>query len=125
MKPRVFIVEDNLQIVELYKYILKTNGYELAGVAVNGEDAIRAFTSMEPRPDIVIMDQRLPHMSGIEATREILRTDPKTRVLFVSADMSSREGALSIGAAGFIVKPFEVHDLIAHLATLSDESAPD
>lgn len=122
MGPRVFIVEDDHQVVELYQEILKLYGYELAGFARNGKEAVRMFEAMNPRPDIIIMDHRLPVMSGVEATKEILRMDPEAKVLFVSADMNSREGALSSGALDFIRKPFEVKDFVTRLEVLSVKS---
>ncbi len=120
MKPRVFVVEDNRQVVELYREILKIYGYEFAGYALDGKDAVQTFEAMNPRPDIIIMDQRLPLMSGTEATKEILRIDPSAKVLFVSADINSREGALSSGATDFIRKPFEVKDFLARLKAMSE-----
>lgn len=123
MGPRVFVVEDDQQIIELYRELLRIYGYELAGFALNGKEAVVAFEAMNPRPDIVIMDQRLPLMSGIEATREIMRMNPAAKVLFVSADISSRESALSSGAADFVVKPFGVKDFMTRLEILSGRSA--
>lgn len=119
MAPRVLIVEDDHDVVELYAEILGIYGYELAGFAYNGKEAVQMFEAMHPRPDIVIMDHRLPLMSGIEATKEILRIDPKAKVLFVSADLNSREGALSNGALDFIRKPFEVKDFLSRMKVLS------
>ncbi len=116
----MFVVEDDRQVLELYREILKTYGYELAGFALNGKEAVRMFEAMNPRPDVTIMDQRLPLMDGIEATKVIMRLDPDAKVLFVSADLSSREDALSSGAMDFIRKPFEVKDLLSHLKALSD-----
>lgn len=124
MGPRVFVVEDDQQVVELYREILRIYGYEFAGFALNGKEAVKAFETMNPRPDIIIMDQRLPLMSGIEVTKEIMRIDPSAKVLFVSADINSRENALSSGAVDFVLKPFKVKDLMTRLEVLSGKSAP-
>ena len=124
MGPRVFVVEDDPQVLELYRVILKMYGYEIAGFALDGKEAVRMFEAMNPRPDIIIMDQRLPLMSGVEATKEIMRMDPGAKVLFVSADLSSRESALSSGATDFIVKPFQIKDFMTRLDALSGKSAP-
>lgn len=122
MGPRIFVVEDDRQVVELYREILRIYGYELAGFAPNGKEAVQVFKAMNPRPDIIIMDQRLPLMSGIEATKEMMRIDPAAKVLFVSADINSRESALSSGATDFIRKPFEVKDFLTRLGILSKKS---
>lgn len=124
MGPRVFVVEDDQQVLELYRVILKMYGYEIAGFALDGKEAVRMFEAMNPRPDIIIMDQRLPLMSGVEATKEIMRMDPGAKVLFVSADVSSRESALSSGATDFAVKPFQIKDFVTRLDALSGKSAP-
>jgi len=122
--PRIFVVEDDQQIVELYREILTIYGYEFAGFALDGKEAVRVFERMNPRPDIIIMDQRLPLMSGIEVTKEIMRMDPGAKVLFVSADLKSRDGALSSGAADFMLKPFRIEDFMTHLDVLSRRPAP-
>jgi two-component system chemotaxis response regulator CheY len=120
----VFVVEDDLQIIELYRDLLRIYGYELVGFALNGKEAVEAFEAMDPRPDIIIMDQRLPLISGIEATKQIMKMDPRAKVFFVSADISSRESALSSGAADFVVKPFRINDFMTRLEVLSGRSAP-
>lgn len=124
MGPSVFVVEDDKQVLELYRVILKMYGYEIAGFALDGKEAVRMFEAMNPRPDIIIMDQRLPLMSGVEATMEIMRMDPGAKVLFVSADVSSRESALSSGATDFVVKPFQIKNFMTRLDALSRKSAP-
>jgi two-component system chemotaxis response regulator CheY len=122
--PSVYIVEDDQHVLELYREILRIYGYEFAGFALNGKEALEAFKAMKSWPDIIIMDQRLPGMTGIEATEEILRMDPNAKVLFVSADINSRESALAIGAADFIRKPFQLKDLMARLGVLSGKGGP-
>jgi CheY-like chemotaxis protein len=120
----VFVVEDDQHVIELYREILRIYGYEFAGFALNGKEAVQAFEAMNPRPDVIIMDQRLPLMNGIEATKEIMRMDPGARVFFVSADINSRESALSSGAADFIRKPFQLKDFMTRLGALSGHGGP-
>jgi DNA-binding response OmpR family regulator len=122
--PRVFVVEDDPHVLELYKEILRIYGYEFLGFAVNGKEAVRAFEAMNPRPDVIIMDQRLPLMDGIETTKEMIRMDPSAKVFFVSADINSRESALSSGAADFMRKPFPLKEFMARLGALSARGAP-
>jgi len=120
---RVFVVEDDQQIIELYRVILGTYRYEFVGFALNGKEAVEALEAMDPRPDIIIMDQRIPLMNGIEVTKEIMRIDPGAKVLFVSADIKCRECALSSGAADFVLKPFGIEDFVTRLKILSGRSA--
>jgi len=108
MVLRILIVDDERPIIEVLIEIFETNGYEVVGSATSGEDALSKYASLSPYPDIVIMDHRLPMKTGLETMRGILRMDPSARVLFVSADSSIRKNALAEGAAGFILKPFDM-----------------
>jgi two-component system chemotaxis response regulator CheY len=121
---RVFIVEDDRMIIETYREILRIYGFEVVGWAYNGEEAIRKFEKLNPRPDVIIMDHRLPMKNGVETTEEILRIDPSAKVLFVSADTTSRSPALSAGALGFLRKPFELKEFVATIKQLGEEAMP-
>ena len=70
--------------------------------------------TLEMRPDLVILDISLPHLSGIEATHQIARYAPETRVLIVSmyADDAYVAQALQAGAAGYLLKDSAGHDLV-------------
>ncbi len=59
------------------------------------------------KPDVVIMDHRMPIKSGIEATEEILEFDKNAKIIFASTDKTVKEIALSIGALIFEEKPFD------------------
>jgi two-component system chemotaxis response regulator CheY len=111
-------------VIETYREILKIYGFEVVGWAYNGEDAVKEFANLNPRPDVIIMDHRLPMKNGVETTEEILRIDPSAKVLFVSADTTSRSPALSVGAAGFLRKPFELKELVATIRQLGEEAMP-
>ena len=68
----MFLVEDELSILELYEMILSISGFEVIGTAKNGEEAVQMYKSFPKRPDVIIMDHRMPIKSGIEASKEIL-----------------------------------------------------
>jgi two-component system chemotaxis response regulator CheY len=112
MVLRIFIVDDEKPIIEVLMEIFETNGYEIVGSASNGEDALSRYASLSPYPDIVIMDHRLPMKTGLETMADILKMDPSANVLFVSADSSIRKSALADGAAGFVLKPFDMNELL-------------
>jgi len=120
----VFIVEDDRMVIETYREILRIYGFEVVGWSYNGEEAVRKFEKLNPRPDVIIMDHRLPMKSGVETTEEILRIDPSAKVLFVSADTTSRSSALSVGAAGFLRKPFELKEFVATIKQLGEKATP-
>ena len=109
---KVFIVDDEPSLQFFYKQLLTLNGYEVAGIANNGEEAISMFKSFSDRPKVILMDHRMPNKNGIEASKEILQIDNKTRIIFISADSTIKEEAHSIGAFCFKDKPFTIKQLV-------------
>lgn len=91
------------------------SGYQVIGEAKNGEEAISLFNSFQKKPDIVLMDYRMPIKNGIEATKKILKIYSKSKIIFTSADNSIKQEALSIGAKSFLDKPFSITDLIIEI----------
>ncbi|UCE81101.1 MAG: response regulator [Methanobacteriota archaeon] len=115
----VLIVDDELFIVELYRDILQLRGYKVVGTAFDGEEAIRRYNDSLDKPDVVIMDHRMPVMNGVEATREIMRVNPNQKVIFVSADVLVEKEARDAGATEFLPKPFRMDDLIDRMRKAS------
>jgi len=87
-------------------------GFQIIGVAKNGQEAVDKFKLFSEKPDIIIMDHRMPIKSGIDATKEIISLGKNPKIIFASADKTVREEALSIGAADFIEKPFDFEELV-------------
>jgi two-component system chemotaxis response regulator CheY len=100
-------VEDESTIAMLYKELLEAYGFVVVDVAKNGEEAVHKYKNFKMKPDVVIMDHRMPIKSGIEATEEILEFDKNAKIIFASADKTVKEIALSIGALIFEEKPFD------------------
>ncbi len=119
----VLIVDDELFIVELYRDILQLRGYKVLGTAFDGEEAVRRYSDAFEKPDVVIMDHRMPVMNGVEATREIMRLNPNQKVIFVSADVLVEKEAREAGATEFLPKPFRMDDLIERMQKVSSTSA--
>jgi len=92
--------------------------WEVCGEASTGCEAVAAAASL--KPDIVVMDISMPDMNGLEATREILKADPKTEVLILSMHESEQmvHDVLGAGARGYILKRDAGTDLIAALEAL-------
>ena len=111
----VLIVDDELFIVELYRDILQLRGYRVVGTAFDGEEAVRKYNKSSDKPDVVIMDHRMPVMNGVEATREIMRVNPHQKIIFVSADILVEKEARDAGASEFLPKPFRMDDLIERM----------
>ena len=70
------------------------------------------FKSFLDKPKVILMDNRMPNKSGIEASKEILLIDKNIKIIFVSADSTIKEEAFSIGAFSFWDKPFLIDSLI-------------
>ena len=73
---------------------------------------MRQFREHNPRPQIVLMDYRLPTINGIETMKAMRRLDGGTKFIFISADASVMEEALNNGAEMFLVKPITMKDVI-------------
>lgn len=104
----VLIVEDSTTVRTLLEHMVDRDPrLELLGSVASGEAALRAIATLEP--DVVSMDVRLPGMSGLDATREIMRSRP-TPIVVVAADVDDAESMISInalraGALSVVEKP--------------------
>jgi CheY-like chemotaxis protein len=108
---RIFVVDDEDFIRELYKDMFESRGYTVFS-ARSGEEAIECFRTMKAKPDAIIMDHRMPGKDGIQTTKEILSIDPSIPIIFSSADEEVREEAIKAGAVSFWAKPFPLGMLI-------------
>ncbi len=111
----VFVVEDEPSLQRFYKQILTLDGFEVVGIASDGEEAVSMFKSFSVKPSIILMDHRMPKKNGIEASKEILKIDKNVKIIFTTADDSVEKEALSIGAYSFKNKPFTIEQLIDNI----------
>ena len=108
----IMVVDDEVFIVDLYRDILKLKGYEVVATAYDGDEAIKKYRGMEKKPDIVILDHRMPMKNGVDTMAEMKAIDSKPKILFVSADIMIENDAIRFGAAGFLPKPFRMDELV-------------
>jgi len=99
--------------------VLGMSGFDVIGEAKNGEEAVSLYITFPKKPDIILMDHRMPIKNGIEATKQILNINKKSKIIFTSADISIKQEALSIGAKSFIDKPFTITELIDKIKKVS------
>lgn len=92
--------------------MLTNYGFEVIGKANNGEEALKMYKEFNDKPEIILMDHRMPIKNGIETTREIIKLNYDTIIIFASADKTVKDEALSIGASRFLSKPFSYEELI-------------
>lgn len=104
---RVLIVDDAQFMRGMLKDILSRLGWVVAGEAGDGAEAIEKFSAL--KPDMVTMDMVMPKVSGTEAIKGILKSNPAAKILVVSAidQKDVLAEALKLGAIDFIVKPFD------------------
>ncbi len=104
-RTRVLLVDDHALIRTGNALVIEaTDDLEVAGEAGSGEEAVTLAASL--RPDVVLMDVRMPGMGGIEATRQITTTHPETRVIVLTTfDLDEYAyGSLRAGASAFLIK---------------------
>ena len=111
----VVIVDDEPFIYQLYKDILEFNGYQVMAEAYDGLEAVEIYSSLEKKPDVIIMDHRMPNKDGVDTTLMIKEINPAAKIIFASADSTIRERALNAGANGFLSKPFQINELVTAL----------
>ncbi|PWH13725.1 MAG: hypothetical protein DDG60_09690 [Anaerolineae bacterium] len=111
-KQKILIVEDDLDVADMLNAYFRVQGYEV--FTVNwGEDGVRAASTA--RPDLIILDIRLPDIDGYEVARR-LRSDRRTGdipIIFLTEkrDRADRLHGLELGADDYITKPFDVQEL--------------
>ena len=115
---KIFIVEDDLQLRLLYEKVLKQEGFDIVDTAINGLEAIEKFNNFVVKPDIILMDYMMPIKDGLEAMKEILAVDDKTKIVIMSADRDIKKQALGNGAIGFINKPFSFRYVSSYMKKL-------
>lgn len=107
----VAIVDDEVQLVRTYELLFEKRGIPMAFTAYDGDEAIEKFSRADPKPGIVIIDNRLPSMSGIDVMKAILTIEPRTKVVFISGDESSMRESLDTGATVFMKKPASIKEI--------------
>ncbi|WP_308346477.1 response regulator transcription factor [Streptomyces sp. ISL-66] len=102
--PRVVIADDQELVRTGFRLILKARGIDVVGVAADGVEAVSQVRRL--RPDVVLLDIRMPRLDGLEAARQILAEAPDCRVIMLTTfDLDQYVyAALAAGASGFLLK---------------------
>jgi two-component system, chemotaxis family, chemotaxis protein CheY len=118
MLKTALIADNSMSMKNLLKNLLTDNDYQVVAEASDGISAVSLYK--EKVPDIVILDLTLPIMNGLDALKNILKFDPKAKVIICSvmAQKSLIIDAIEIGAKDFIIKPYFFHELILALNKL-------
>jgi DNA-binding NarL/FixJ family response regulator len=117
---RILVVDDQLLYAEAISLLLDhQDGLEVVGIARDGREAIEQAVAL--RPDVVLMDIKMPRLDGISATRRIRRRLPATRVVVMTALTGDElvEQALGAGADACIKKFSRAGDLVTAIEQLA------
>lgn len=110
---RIFVVEDFPRFREyIYSELEKRPNLRIIGETADGLEAVQK--ALELKPDLILMDIGLPSLNGIDAARRILELMPKTKIIFLSQESSINvmQGALNVGACGYVVKINAARELL-------------
>ena len=122
-RMRVALVDDSPTFRIQLRRLLEVEGLRVVGEAANGWEAIDLFEQVSPH--VMIMDQNMPSLSGIDATRRILRRNPGARVIFLAAEGAWRDAALKAGAEAYFVKDEDASKLLYAIRNPIAPSKPE
>ncbi|HEV7647515.1 MAG TPA: response regulator [Actinophytocola sp.] len=125
---RVLVVDDDFMVAKVHSgYVARTPGFEVAGVAHTGADALRAVSDL--RPHLVLLDIYLPDMDGVRVLRALRSggvADTDVIVISAATDVDTVRAAMRGGVLHYLIKPFTyaaLHDQLRHFALLQDRLA--
>ena len=118
----VLVVDDELQVIEVFKLYLRREGFHVATVT-DGEMALAAFEAQAP--DLVVLDLMLPKIDGLHVFKQ-LRAKCAVPIIMLTAkgDEIDRVLGLELGADDYIVKPFSPREVVARVKNVLRRAAP-
>ncbi|NLB18127.1 MAG: response regulator [Syntrophomonadaceae bacterium] len=110
MKNRVLVVDDQKGVRRLLEELFTKGGYAVS-LAIDGRDCVEKVKLS--RPDIILMDMKMPVMNGLEASREVLNYDDSIPIIMMTAygEMEVVQKALEAGVRKYITKPFDIIEI--------------
>jgi DNA-binding NarL/FixJ family response regulator len=121
MALRILLVDDHEVVRRGLSVILQArNDWEICGEASHGREAVEKAAAL--KPDIVILDVGMPELNGLEATRQIVKARPETRILILTLHDSDAlvQEVLNAGARGFLLKSDAARDLVTAVEALKN-----
>ncbi|MFH1612086.1 MAG: response regulator [bacterium] len=116
MKKRktIFIIDDESLVVEKLEYMLNDEGYDLL-TAYNGDEAVNIFEKYNDKVDLVLLDIKLPKMSGAEVYNNFVKINPQIPVVIITGSFAKKEAnkILKAGGKAVLYKPFVVEELLS------------
>ena len=115
---KIMIVEDDPLIRQLYVEALSKNGYEVIAVASDGAEAVLVYNNLNQKPDIIILDFRLPQKNGFEVSQEILAANSSAVILMISGDPTFDRKAVISQGISIMQKPVEINAIISKISLI-------
>lgn len=112
----VLVVDDDFMVARVHaRFVERTEGFEVAGVAASGQEALQLAARLDP--DLVLLDVHLPDLGGLDVLARLREQGSRAGVIMVTAerDADTVRSALAGGAMQYVVKPFEQQDLAERL----------
>ncbi len=123
MDERILVIEDDEEILRVLKRVLTYEGY-IVDTAITGKDGL--ILAREQHPDLVVLDWMLPGMDGLEVSRRLQKVGNQPILMLTAKDTTQdRVEGLDAGADDYVVKPFEIEELLARIRALLRRTAAD
>ncbi len=123
MKEKILLIEDDEGILRFLRRGLSYEGYQVE-TALDGQEGLTK--AREWHPDLVVLDWMLPGMDGLEVCRRLRATGPLPILMLTAKDMvQDRVQGLDAGADDYMVKPFELDELLARIRALLRRTQPE
>ena len=119
MPCRVMLADDHAIVRDGLKALLEREGYQVVGEASDGHEAVKKAEAL--RPDVVVLDISMPLLNGIDATREIQRVNPRTRVVLLTMHNDDHfvVQSLRAGVSGYVLKTKAADELVRAIEEVS------
>jgi len=117
MKQHILLAEDDFDYASILKQYLEFSGFKVTW-AKDGKEALKIFDATNP--DICVLDVMMPHMDGFTLAENVIENHPETPFIFLTAKSLKEDKikGLRLGADDYVVKPFEVEELILRIQNI-------
>jgi DNA-binding NarL/FixJ family response regulator len=114
----IVVADDHPAMLAAVSEMLERHGFEIVGRAMDGQQAVELIESTKPQ--VALVDIRMPHLSGIEVAVRVVASSPDTSIIFYTAygDRALLSEALDVGARGFVLKEAPLSDLVRAVQTV-------
>jgi CheY-like chemotaxis protein len=115
VRGTVWLVEDDLDVLDYYRFLLTLEGYEVWAADTNGAAALERYRGSTHLPDAVILDHRMPGCTGLELAVQLRELDPDVAIIFLTADDAAIDAARRLGFKRLKCKPCDSLRLLRNL----------